>query len=375
MRGGIPDVGFADHVTGLFAGKNRVEDIPAMIRKYPFMNGYWEDKIPRFDDIRVPAYVVASWTSPVHTHGTLEAFAKIASGEKWLRVHNTQEWPDFYTPRYTEDLRRFFDRYLKGAENGWEKTPRVRLSILDPGGTDIVDRVEKEYPLSRTVFTKLYLNGAAGTLTHDVPAEESAVRYRGDDGKGRATFSIMFDKDMELTGPMKLRLWVAAEGGEDMDLFVLVQKLSKRGRLLTSQIMTPVNPALRTIVRLLWALRIKKLAGLFFLGATGRLRVSCRELDKERSTPGEPVLRHRREQRLKPEEIVPVEIPIWPMGMRWRTGEKLSVSVTGYDPIDLPLPGIQPMVTRNKGDHVVYTGGRYDSYLQVPVITDLSSEV
>ena len=366
--GGIPDVGFGEIITNSLSGKNRVEDAPAMIWKYPFMNGYWEDKTPKLEKISVAAYVVASWTNPLHTHGTLDAFKRIVSEDKWLRVHNTQEWPDFYDPKYTQELRRFFDRYLKGTQNGWENTPRVRLSILDPGGTDTVDRPEKEYPLARTVYKKLYLDAASGTLAYDLPAKESAVRYRGDDGKGKAVFTIMFDKDTELTGPMKLRLWIEADGSDDMDLFVLVQKLSKRGRLLTSQTMTPVNPILRALLRFLWALRIKKLTGLFFLGAKGRLRVSHRELDDTRSTPEEPVLLHRHEQRLKPGEIVPVDIPIWPMGMRWHTGEKLKVQVTGHDPIVLPIPGLQPIVTRNSGDHIIYTGGKYDAYLQIPVI-------
>jgi uncharacterized protein len=80
--------------------------------------------------IKIPAYIVASYTSPIHTHGSFEGFRQIASKEKWLRVHNSGEWPDYYDPAHVEDLRKFFDRYLKGIENDWEKTPRVRLSIL-----------------------------------------------------------------------------------------------------------------------------------------------------------------------------------------------------------------------------------------------------
>jgi predicted acyl esterase len=89
-----------------------------------------EDKIARLDKIKIPAYIVASYTSPIHTHGSFEGFRQIASKEKWLRVHNSGEWPDYYDPAHVEDLRKFFDRYMKGIENGWEKTPRVRLSVL-----------------------------------------------------------------------------------------------------------------------------------------------------------------------------------------------------------------------------------------------------
>ena len=38
---------------------------------------------------------------------------------------------------------------LNGIDNGWQTTPRVRLSVLDPGHVDIVDRAEEDFPLPR----------------------------------------------------------------------------------------------------------------------------------------------------------------------------------------------------------------------------------
>ena len=367
-RGGIQDFGFCESITSIMHGKNRVEDVPAMIQKYPLMNAYWEDKIARLENIEIPAYVVASWTNMVHTHGTLESFRRISSQYKWLRVHNTMEWSDYYTPEYTEDLRRFFDRYLKGIENGWEKTPKVRLSILDPGGIDVINRPENEFPLARTQFRNLYLNAATGTLSPNQATEKSLVRYRADDGKGKAVFTIRFDEETELTGYMKLRLWVEADGSNDMDLFVKVQKLGKGGDLLFSQIMTPPNPILRAIIKLLWSFKVKKMALLFFTGNTGRLRVSHRELDEGRSTASEPFLTHRRELLLSTGQVVPVDIPIWPIGMRWHAGEQLRLIVAGHNLTPIPLPGIKPPLLRSKGEHIIHTGGNYDSHLLVPVI-------
>lgn len=41
---------------------------------------------------------------------------------------------DFYRPDNTDELNRFYDRYLKGIQNGFERdTPRVRLSLLGFG--------------------------------------------------------------------------------------------------------------------------------------------------------------------------------------------------------------------------------------------------
>ena len=79
--GGIIENGFNERSIKGMVGPNYVEDTASMICKYPFMNSYWEDKIPCFEKIEVPAYVVASWTNPIHTSGTFRAFRKIASRE------------------------------------------------------------------------------------------------------------------------------------------------------------------------------------------------------------------------------------------------------------------------------------------------------
>ena len=329
-RGGIPNVGFNELILTHLYGNNRTEDTPAMLKKYPLMNAYWKDKAAKLENIDVPAYVVASYSSPLHVYGTFEGFRRISSKDKWLRVHNTHEWIDYYDPVYKEDLRRFFDRYLKGMKNGWEQTPRVRLSVLDPGGTDEVGRAEEAFPPARVQYEKLFLDAKTGKLTLDSVAGESSVRYNADDGKGKAIFTVRFDRETELIGFLKLRLWVQADGADDMDLFVLVQKRD--------------DP---------WP--------------TGKLRVSCRQLDPKRSTPSQPFQTHAGEELLTPGQIVPVEIPLTPIGMRWHAGEQLQVMVSGYDPVPPTLPGVSIAPTRNKGEHIIHTGGKYDSHLLVPM--------
>lgn len=79
MRGGTPDTGFVrqlqDHS---FWGKNRKEDMLTEIERYPRMNDLWENKIPRFDRITVPAYVIASYSNTLHTAGTFRAWMRHA---------------------------------------------------------------------------------------------------------------------------------------------------------------------------------------------------------------------------------------------------------------------------------------------------------
>lgn len=383
-RGGIPAPEFPEMIAETFASAHgMLEDQPRMIVERPFMCDYWEDKAARVENIEIPAYVVASYTNSVHTHGSFAGFRRMASKEKWLRVHNTSEWFDYYTPENVEDLRRFFDHYLKGIDNGWEQTPRVRLSVLNPGGTDIVGRTEEEFPLARTQYRKLYLSAADSTLCTTLPDQQAVSEYQSDSVRHEVTYRYRMEKPTELTGYMKLHLWVSAPDHDDMDLAVRVEKLSRDGQSLPDRTGN-------------------------IIAATGLMRVSMRQLDEARSTEAEPYYTFTTEQKLKPGEIVPVEIEIWPMGLYFNEGEMLQLTVGAYQPanaaipfgsasISVPregytfMPG-QPVdmitvggnatqcadptdvvvspATHNAGRHRIYTGGRYDSYLYVPEIPD-----
>lgn len=356
-EGGIPKIPQWGYFVEGALGNNRVEDVAAMIAKYPLINSYWrEDKAAKLDLIEIPAYVVASWDHIFHTPGTISAFRQIHSKDKWLRVHNTQYLVDQYSQEGEEDLRRFFDRYLKGIQNGWEQTPQVRLSVLDPGGTDEVNRPESEFPLARTQHRKLFLDVREGKLSCDPVAQESAMSYGAEEGK--ALFTMRLDQTIELSGYMKLRLWIAGVGSNDMDLFVVVQKLDSMGRRLGHD---PFRPYMLPNL-------LSRPRRYYNSGPVGMLRVSHRRLDPIRSTDSEPYLTHDIEEMLSPSQIVPVEVPIRPFSMRWRSGEQLRLSITGFDPMGRFYPNSPLTPTRNKGEHKIYAGGKYDSHLLVPVI-------
>jgi predicted acyl esterase len=365
QRGGVPDAGFNDTILDLMCGDGRVEDMPAMVERYPLMNRYWEDKRAKVEQIDVPAYVVASWSNPLHTPGTLEAFDLMGSAEKWLRVHNSQEWPDFYANQ--DDLRRFFDRYLRDLQNGWEQTPRIRLSVLDPRGEDEVDRAVEAFPPASASIRRLYLDAATHGLVDVAPTEAGRVDYQADDGKSTATFEVTFDRDTEVLGFLSLCLWLEAEGADDMDVFVSLEKLNSRGKALTVPFMPAPRPV-RTAAGLARRAGVKKVGGFFWSGPRGRLRVSHREIDPARSAPARPFLTHRVEERLAPGQIVPIEVSLGAVGMRWRRGERLRITVAGYDLTPLPMPGVKPPELRNRGRHVIHCGGSYDSALLLPVV-------
>ena len=346
--GGIPETLFTNGVFSNLYSDTWIEDPVAMIEKYPLMNDYWASKIPALGNITVPAYIVASWTNLLHTKGTFNGWNKIASQEKWLRVHDRHEWVDYYDPQNVEDLRRFFDHYLKGADNGWQATPKVRLDIMDPTHGNIRNRAENEFPLARQQ-TQTYFLAEGGRLNHTLPAQSGKVEYQADGGKGTgASFRLTFGEETELTGYFSLKLWIEAQGNDDADLFAFVRKRGADGKAYDCSVVSERSHP----------------------GPNGRQRVSLRALDEKNSTPLRPVHLFTKQEKLRPEEIVPVEIEFAPYGIRWEAGETLELFITGTDLFVRPeFAELPPIPTLNKGKHIIHFGGQYDSCLRVPLVS------
>jgi uncharacterized protein len=229
---------------------------------------------------------------------------------------------------------------MKDVSNGWEYTPEVRLSILNPGGKDIVNRPEADFPLQRHVSRKLYLDAGKSSVVLEEPVPEvSKIAF--DATTEVAEFTHTFDKCTELTGYFSLKLWVESIGNDDIDLFVkFSQKDSDRSLLETRCVDVTYlqdDPEAETAKALEMHRSGNKHVDVFFAeGATGRLLVSHRELDEEKSTPHQPVYTHTREQKLKVGEKVPVGVELWPYGMIWEAAQKITLSVAGHN----PRPGI-----------------------------------
>jgi predicted acyl esterase len=326
---------------------------------HPLFDAYWQERTGDLAAIRVPIYVCASWsTQGLHNRGTIEGFKQASSTHKWIEIHGRKEWEVYYAREQLERQKRFFDYFLKGIENDWLDTPRVRYEVRErfyEGRT----RFAAAWPLPETRYVPLYLDLAAGALVRAPLPQESFFRYDSgapNQGGGRLILRVRFEEDTELTGHMKLKLWVAADAADDMDLFVGLKKFDRRGEEMHF-------PDLNHIEN----------GGV----AKGWLRVSHRTLDERRSTAFQPWLSHDRERKLAPGEIVPVEIEILPSSTLFRTGESLELTVQGGDIAVTPKPPL-PLVhgrmdvrhadPSNRGGHVIHAGGRYDSHLLVPVV-------
>ena len=70
-----------------------------------------------------------------------------APKEKWLEAHGIEHWTHFYTDYGRELQLRFFDHFLQGKNNGWDKQPRVLLQVRHP--TSMVRRARRERMAAR----------------------------------------------------------------------------------------------------------------------------------------------------------------------------------------------------------------------------------
>ena len=343
--GGIPNPSYEANIVKEVACKTWVEDTVTMCYLYPQFNNYWKDKQVKWSQVKVPTYVTGGWVHH-HLRGSIEGFRRIRAPKKWLRIHRDFEWPDSYRTENLEELKRFYDRYLKDIHNGWEFTPRVRMDVMDAYGYDYKSRrVEKEFPLKRTVYKKLYLNAAGMDGGYEPYDVESEVTY---DPKTETTqFDIRFNEDTEISGYMKLHLWVECRGHDNMDLFPWVLKLGQDKEYLPIECMDAP-----------------------FRGAWGFLRCSYRELDSKLASDAQPVHAHYKEERFKPGEIVPVDIEMYPHSRVWHKGEYLSIRLAGRFIKSDWFHDVSMDHEADNGDgiHVIHTGGKYDSYLQIPTI-------
>lgn len=157
-----------------FAGPGYVEDMAGMLSSHPLYDDYWQSKYIDTANIDVPLYLTASYSSGLHVAGSFNTFRTAKTKQKWLRVHPHQEWYDLYRTDVTDELQKYFDRFCRGIDNGWEQdTPPVRLSLLGFDGssaTTIKERPENEYPLTRQQLVSYYLDASNHTLLNERPS-------------------------------------------------------------------------------------------------------------------------------------------------------------------------------------------------------------
>jgi len=268
---------------------------------------YWQSRMPDWSKVKVPMLSTANWGGQgLHPRGNFEGFTQSASKQKWLEVHGIEHWTHFYTDYGMDLQKRFFDYFLKGKKNGWDKQPKVQLQVRHPG-EKFVERHEDEWPLKRTEWTKFYLDPSDMSMSTTPQKKKGDVTYGGF-SDGVTFMTPPLEEDVEITGPIASKLWVSS-ATTDADMFLVVRVFGPDMKELTFQgALDPTTPI-----------------------AQGWLRASHRKLDKKKTLPYRPYHTHDEEQPLEPGKAYELDVEVWPTCIHVPKGYRLALSVRGRD--------------------------------------------
>lgn len=357
FHGGIPETAFSSSFEALNRTRfpeNEIEPMVEEQKAHPLFDEHWQEREVQLNKINVPMFVCASWsTQGLHCRGTFEGFKQSSSQDKWLLVHGRKEWETYYLRESLEQQKAFFDYFLKRVENGWRNTPPVRYEVRERFYQG-QQRSAQEWPLENTEYKEFYLNDEAMVLTETAQSNEVMLTYNSEAAAAENNeihFKYTANEALEITGYSKLKLWVSAEDTDDMDIFVGLKKLDING----NEVLLPDFNQME-----------------YGIVAHGWLRASHRELDLEKSTAFQPVLKHTNLAKLEKGDVVPVEIEIWPYSIKLNRGESLELVIKGSEIVPEEVAGVARGYahtdTVNKGRHSIYVGGKYDSHLLLPII-------
>jgi predicted acyl esterase len=324
--------------------------------------------------IKIPTWLGMSESGTLHTRGTSLAYTNMASKDKKMTIISepgVHYWA--YEKSVVEEHIAFMDYWLKGKkDNGIMDGPPIQMMVRT-GRKGYFWQDENEWPIARTQYTKYYLNAMpsdyAGDgkrteflkLEKDVPKEEKSSSYSADvewQANNSWMHGISFitepmKEDVLLAGHFKLSAWVSSTT-KDMALHCSLRVMDGE-----NEVTYPIAMGESTAHKM-------------FPVSFGALKVSHRKTDPQKSTDYRPYHTHLKEdyQPLKPGEIVPCEVEIWPTTALIRKGWRLRLDVQPVSGDYMPW-GIADIVDKSyqKGSsNTIYTGPEHPTYLQLPVI-------
>ena len=281
-------------------------DFGTEIASHPMDDGYHRARSAKWDKIVTPLFSAANWGGQgLHPRGNFEGFVRAASKQKWLEAHGIEHWTHFYTDYGREQQLRFFDYFLHGKKEGWAKQPKVLLQVRHIDR--FAPRAESEWPLKRTRWTKFYLDPSAMTLTTKKPSGTAQLKFVAM-SDGLTFLTPPLAKETEITGPSALKLF-ASSSTSDADFFIVLRVFT--GDLKEIVFQGAIDP--HTPI------------------GQGWLRASHRKLDKKLSRPYRPYHTHDEKQPLKKNQVVELDVEIWPTSIVVPAGYRVGLSIRDKD--------------------------------------------
>ncbi|KAL5001007.1 Alpha/Beta hydrolase protein [Aspergillus recurvatus] len=297
---------------------------------------YYASKEYTMSDIQVPLLSVANWGGILlHLRGNVEGYTQAGSELKYLRFITGRHDLPFYYKEEVDIQLSFLDAFLKGDDRaGWSSGAAPKVDIVlrkgDVGFNNAeaektyARRVEHEWPIARTQYTRFYLTPDRELLT-TLPKQKgySKLSYPALGSLENPSFvqftTPPFEHETEITGHIVAHLNVSMSPNPgaltptDMDLFLTLRYISPEGK------------------------------EVFYTGTAGDpvplckgwLRVSLRKVN-DRHVRHREYLPHRDyystdAQPVIPGEVYPVDVEIWPTNIVVEKGGQIVLEVASGD--------------------------------------------
>lgn len=301
----------------------------------PLCNDFYKVRSVDFETSTVPAYFGGDWgIYGMHLPGDIRAF------EKWKGPKKMTIGPPVYLDRpvyqYAYESLRWFDHWLKDLDTKIMDEPRLHLFVV---GSDEW-KTAHDWPLPETKWTPFYLHAHGLLSEHEFWPKEGFSTYEDSPfHHGGVQFKTPpLVENTEICGPIVLNLYGSTTDTEVL-WFVSLWHIDAQNheRLLTR----------------------------------GWLRGSQRALDRNLSTPWQPVHLHTRREPLEPNRIYEFNIEIRPYGILLKAGERLSVRIKSADD-EVPENSLEAAAVghlwRRAGSHVtVHHNSDCPSHLLLPI--------
>lgn len=352
-------------VKHMLRGRQGFESPRLLFEKHPLCVPLWEEKRPNMKNIKIPTYITGTWTNTMHGMGSVRGWLEVDTPDKWLRWHPWQEWYGIWGDDNSRDeLLQFMDRYLKGEQNGWEKTPKVRMAVLRFGNKDpqsYANIVEADFPPQRTEYKKGFLR-AEGVISFDGPGKTTSIAAYNSQTSDFVSFTYIFTETVRILGLPKAVLYMSCPDHNDLDVYITLEKLDAQGVQMTNLNIPWKGIPVGSFEEIAPQQATEVIT---YKGPMGVLRASHRAIDDEKSMhPHWPYYPHDYEDKVQPGSVVRLDIGIWAMGIEYEAGEQIRVIVGGKRRAVSNFGSDKYSI--NNGTHQLHLGGQYASHVVLP---------
>jgi predicted acyl esterase len=310
--------------------------------KYPCDGPFYRERSagPRLDRINVPAYFGSGWyMNELHLKGVFDGYGGTPDIPKRAMI-GPKPWPLRPWAGYHYEMLRWYDHWLKGMDTRVMEGAPIQIYVQGEN----IWRSENEWPLKRTQWRDLFLDGRAdgeGTLSDSAgPERQRQLEFDAGSeaawhGEPRLVYRTEpMSRDTEVTGPMALYLQ-ASSTARDTDWVIGVADESPDG-------------SVRELTK-------------------GWLRASHRRLDSAKSSLFQPYHPHEMQEPLEPGTVYEFAIEVWPTSNLFRAGHRLRLEIANSDSI-IASSGRPHLTLRNVATNTIHEGGQRPSRLVVPFV-------